>query len=179
MTTMKAVVFAGTGRLSLEDVPKPRPRAGEALVRVTTTTICGTDIHILKGEYPVRKGLTVGHEPVGIIEKLGSAVQGYREGQRVIAGAICTSGHSHAAHFDFSGIGLPQPDHTLERGRLSRSIRTEQAEDFAVFDVEADALRGLHLVVALVQVANANLGHTSFAEYITARFSAVSRFEGY
>ena len=57
-------------------------------MRITTTTICGTDIHILKGEYPVAKGLTIGHEPVGVIEKLGSAVQGYREGQRVIAGAI-------------------------------------------------------------------------------------------
>ncbi|MDO5696324.1 MAG: zinc-binding dehydrogenase, partial [Eubacteriales bacterium] len=49
------------------------------------------DVHILKGEYPVVKGLTVGHEPVGIIEKLGSNVKGYREGQRVIAGAICPS----------------------------------------------------------------------------------------
>jgi threonine dehydrogenase-like Zn-dependent dehydrogenase len=44
---------------------------------------------ILKGEYPVAKGLTIDHEPVGVIEKLGSAVQGYTEGQRVIAGAIC------------------------------------------------------------------------------------------
>jgi alcohol dehydrogenase len=57
------------------------------LIRITTTTICGTDVHILKGEYPVAKGLTVGHEPVGVIEKLGSAVSGYHEGQRVIAGA--------------------------------------------------------------------------------------------
>ena len=64
---------------------------------ITTTTICGTDVHILKGEYPVAKGLTIGHEPVGCDPKLGSAVRGYIEGQRVIAGAICTSGHSHAA----------------------------------------------------------------------------------
>jgi alcohol dehydrogenase len=66
------------------------------LLRVMTTTICGTDIHILKGEYPVAKGLTIGHEPVGVIERLGSAVKGYREGQRVIAGAITPSGHSAA-----------------------------------------------------------------------------------
>ena len=65
-------------------------------MRVTTTTICGTDVHILKGEYPVAKGLTIGHEPVGVIEKLGSAVKGYREGQRVIAGAITPSGWSNA-----------------------------------------------------------------------------------
>jgi threonine dehydrogenase-like Zn-dependent dehydrogenase len=68
----------------------------DALLRVTTTTICGTDVHILKGEYPVAKGLTIGHEPVGVIEKLGSSVRGYREGQRVIAGAITPSGHSAA-----------------------------------------------------------------------------------
>jgi threonine dehydrogenase-like Zn-dependent dehydrogenase len=53
-------------------------------------------VHILKGEYPVRRGLTVGHEPVGVIEKLGSAVNGYREGRRVIAGAITPSGYSNA-----------------------------------------------------------------------------------
>ncbi len=63
-------------------VEKPIPDVGpnDALIRITTTTICGTDVHILKGEYPVEKGLTVGHEPVGVIEKLGSAVQGYQEG---------------------------------------------------------------------------------------------------
>ena len=65
-------------------------------MRITTTTICGTDIHILKGEYPVEKRLTVGHEPVGVIEKLGSAVRGYEEGQRVIAGAITPSGYTRA-----------------------------------------------------------------------------------
>lgn len=65
--------------------------------RITTTTICGTDVHILKGEHPVAKGLTIG-QPVGVIERLGRpGVRGYTEGQRVIAGASCTSGHSHAA----------------------------------------------------------------------------------
>ncbi len=49
------------------------------------------------GEYPVARGLTIGHEPVGAIEKLGSAVRGYSEDQRVISGPICTSGHSNAA----------------------------------------------------------------------------------
>lgn len=62
----------------------PRRRSLDALVRVTTTTICGTDAHIMKGEYPVARGLTIGHEPVGVIEKLGPAVVGYTEGQRVI-----------------------------------------------------------------------------------------------
>ncbi|MFZ6183852.1 NAD(P)-dependent alcohol dehydrogenase [Nannocystis pusilla] len=97
MRTMKAAVFVEPGRIALEERPIPDIGPLDALVRVTTTTICGTDIHILKGEYPVRKGLVVGHEPVGVIEKLGSAVEGYREGQRVIAGAITPSGHSYAS----------------------------------------------------------------------------------
>jgi alcohol dehydrogenase len=97
MRTMKAAVFIEPGRIVLEERPIPDIGPLDALVRVTTTTICGTDIHILKGEYPVRKGLVVGHEPVGVIEKLGSAVEGYREGQRVIAGAITPSGHSYAS----------------------------------------------------------------------------------
>src|SRR3954454_15675692 len=93
-TTMRAAVFHGVDDIRIEAVGRPRAVTGAAVIRITTTTICGTDVHILKGEYPVRKGLVIGHEPVGVIEKLGSAVQGYREGQRVIAGAITPSGHS-------------------------------------------------------------------------------------
>jgi alcohol dehydrogenase len=93
---MKAAVFVEPGRIVLDDKPVPDVGPLDALVRITTTTICGTDVHILKGEYPVARGLTVGHEPVGVIEKLGSAVKGYREGQRVIAGAITPSGWSNA-----------------------------------------------------------------------------------
>ena len=94
---MKAAIFVEPNRIELADKPIPDVGPNDALMRITTTTICGTDVHILKGEYPVAKGLTVGHEPVGVIEKLGSAVQGYREGQRVIAGAICPNFNSYAA----------------------------------------------------------------------------------
>ncbi|WP_426440301.1 NAD(P)-dependent alcohol dehydrogenase [Bradyrhizobium genosp. P] len=95
-TMMKAAIFVEKGRIVLDDKLIPSIGPQDALIRVTTTTICGTDVHILKGEYPVAKGLTIGHEPVGIIEKLGSAVMGFKEGQRVIAGAITPSGWSHA-----------------------------------------------------------------------------------
>jgi threonine dehydrogenase-like Zn-dependent dehydrogenase len=94
--TMKAAVFVEPGRIRLQEKPIPEVGPLDALLRITTTTICGTDVHILKGEYPVGRGLTIGHEPVGVIERLGSAVTGYREGQRVIAGAITPSGHSNA-----------------------------------------------------------------------------------
>jgi threonine dehydrogenase-like Zn-dependent dehydrogenase len=96
MTKMKAAVFVEPGRIVLDDKPVPDIGPLDALIKVTTTTICDTDSHILKGEYPVERGLTIGHEPVGVIEKLGSAVQGYREGQCVIAGAITPSGYSNA-----------------------------------------------------------------------------------
>lgn len=96
MEMMKALVFIDKNRIELEDKPVPAVGPNDALIRVTTTTICGTDIHILKGEYPVAKGLTIGHEPVGIIEKLGSEVSGFDEGARVIAGAISPSGYSNA-----------------------------------------------------------------------------------
>ena len=90
---MKAAVFAEPGKIVLSEKPIPTVGPRDALLRVTLTTICGTDVHILKGEYPVTKGLTVGHEPVGVIEELGSAVTGYEIGQRVIAGAITPCGH--------------------------------------------------------------------------------------
>ena len=102
MPKMKAAIFVGPGRIVLDQKPIPDVGALDALIKITTTTICGTDIHILKGEYPVAKELTIGHEPVGVIEKLGSAVTGYTEGQRVIAGAVTPSGHSHAS---LSGCG--------------------------------------------------------------------------
>src|SRR5690606_20357410 len=68
---------------------------GEALIKITTTTICGTDIHILKGEYPVEPGRIIGHEPVGVIAELGQGVSGYEIGQRVIIGAITPCGQCH------------------------------------------------------------------------------------
>lgn len=96
MALMKAAVFVEKNRIILADKPIPEIGPLDALLRITTTTLCGTDVHILRGEYPVEKGLTVGHEPVGVIEKLGSEVKGFYEGQRVIAGAITPSGHSFA-----------------------------------------------------------------------------------
>jgi len=83
-STMRATVFHGPNDIRVEEVPRPHAGAGEAVIRVTTTTICGTDIHILKGEYPVRPGLIIGHEPVGVIDELGPGVTGYEIGQRVL-----------------------------------------------------------------------------------------------
>jgi len=85
---MKANVFHGKNKIRVEEVDKPRAGVGEAVIRVTLTTICGTDLHIVRGEYPVAPGLVIGHEPVGVIEELGEGVSGYNIGDRVLVGAI-------------------------------------------------------------------------------------------
>ncbi|MEE4462616.1 NAD(P)-dependent alcohol dehydrogenase [Azotobacter chroococcum] len=141
MPLMKAAVFVEPGRIELQDKPIPDVGPNDALLRITTTTICGTDVHILKGEYPVAPGLTIGHEPVGIIEKLGSNVQGYREGQRVIAGAICPSFTSYACQ-----DGYPSQDggcachgyKPMGGWRFGNSIDGTQAEYVLVPDAQAN-----------------------------------------
>jgi len=89
---MKALVFHGPNQIGVEAMPIPEPGYGEAVLRVTLTTICGTDVHILKGEYPVKPGLIVGHEAVGVIHRLGPGVSGYELGERVLVGAITPCG---------------------------------------------------------------------------------------
>ena len=141
MPKMRAAIFVEPGRIVLDEKPIPDVGPLDALVRITTTTICGTDVHILKGEYPVAKGLTIGHEPVGIIEKLGSSVQGYEEGHRVIAGAICTSGHSHAAlcgRHSQDGPGTPHGWKPLGGWKFGNTIDGTQAEYVLVPDAMAN-----------------------------------------
>ncbi|QHO75661.1 alcohol dehydrogenase [Bradyrhizobium sp. CCBAU 051011] len=128
---IKAAIFVEPGRIVLDQKRIPDVGPLDALVRITTTTICGTDVHILKGEYPVARGLTIGHEPVGVIEKLGSAVRGYTEGQRVIAGAICTSGHSIAALCDCHAQDGPGTKHgwrAMGGWKFGNTIDGTQAE---------------------------------------------------
>jgi alcohol dehydrogenase len=137
MARMKAAIFVEPGRIVLDEKPVPDVGPLDALVRITTTTICGTDVHILKGEYPVQKGLTVGHEPVGVIEKLGSTVMGFEEGQRVIAGAITPSGYSNACQCGQSsqdGPGTPHGWKPLGGWRFGNTIDGCQAEYVLVPD---------------------------------------------
>jgi threonine dehydrogenase-like Zn-dependent dehydrogenase len=138
---MKAAIFIEPGRIVLGEKPMPQIGPNDALIRITTTTICGTDIHILKGEYPVEKGLTIGHEPVGVIEKLGRNVVGYTEGQRVIAGAICPSGHSHACLDGLHSQDGPGTVHGLKPmggWRFGNTIDGAQAEYLLVPDAMAN-----------------------------------------
>jgi alcohol dehydrogenase len=138
---MKAAVFVEPNRIVLGEKPIPDVGPLDALIRITTTTICGTDVHILKGEYPVARGLTVGHEPVGVIEKLGSLVKGYQEGQRVIAGAITPSGYSEASLCGYHSQDGPGTKHgfkPLGGWRFGNTIDGAQAEYLLVPDAMAN-----------------------------------------
>jgi alcohol dehydrogenase len=96
MEKMKALVFHGVNDIRVDEVPRPRAGVGEAVIRITLTTICGTDLHIVRGEYPVKPGLVIGHEPVGVIEELGPGVTGFEVGDRVLVGAITPCGQCRA-----------------------------------------------------------------------------------
>ena len=91
---MKAVVYDGPGRKAWEEVPDPEIIGdGDAIVRVDATTICGTDLHILKGDVPaVRKGRILGHEAVGTIVEVADGVQTLTEGDRVLVSCISACG---------------------------------------------------------------------------------------
>ncbi|WP_417621064.1 NAD(P)-dependent alcohol dehydrogenase [Parasphingorhabdus sp.] len=138
---MKAAIFIEPGRIILGEKPIPDIGPLDALIRITTTTICGTDIHILKGEYPVESGLTIGHEPVGIIEKLGSSVEGFSEGQRVIAGAITPTGTSYASMCGFHSQCGGHAGHgwkAMGGWRFGNTIDGAQAEYLRVPDAMAN-----------------------------------------
>jgi alcohol dehydrogenase len=92
--TMHALVYHGAGKRAWETKPRPEIReASDAVVRITTSTICGTDLHILKGDVPsVTDGRILGHEGTGIVEEVGAAVSGVRTGDKVLISCITSCG---------------------------------------------------------------------------------------
>lgn len=90
--TMRALVFHGDGQIGLDEVPLPEAGPSEAVVRVSLTTICGTDVHIMREEWPVARGRVLGHEAVGTIHELGQGIEGFQVGQRVLVPAITPCG---------------------------------------------------------------------------------------
>jgi alcohol dehydrogenase len=91
---MKALVYHGPGRRAWEEKPKPKIKdATDAIVKIVKTTICGTDLHILKGDVPtVTDGRILGHEGVGIIDELGAAVMNFKVRDRVLISCITSCG---------------------------------------------------------------------------------------
>ena len=140
--SMRANVFRGVGRFGIEAVPQPRAGPGEAVIRVTLTTICGTDLHIVRGEYPVRDGLVIGHEPVGVIEELGAGVTGYQIGDRVLVGAITPCGQCHAClsgHLSQCGHG--HGHEAIGGWRFGNTLDGAQAEYLRVPNAQANLAR--------------------------------------
>jgi len=101
------------------------PGPNDALMKVTCTTICGTDVHIWKGEYPVVSGLTLGHEPVGVAVALGSNVNAVKLGDRVISGAITPCGVCNSCQ---TGHGSQCGGKAIGGWRLGNTIDGTQAE---------------------------------------------------
>ena len=87
---MKALVYDGVGKIKVVDKDIPKITSGEqALVKLSRTTICGTDLHIIKGDVPtVEPGRTLGHEGVGVIEEVGGEVKNFKKGDRVLIACI-------------------------------------------------------------------------------------------
>ena len=134
LSTMRALVFRGPNQISVEQVSIPHPGPGEAVIRVTLTTICGTDLHILNGEYPVKPGLIIGHEPVGVVHELGVGVKDYSVGERVLVGAITPCGQcNYCLSGDWSQCGGP-----IGGWKFGNTINGAQAEYLLVPNAQAN-----------------------------------------
>ena len=142
MEKMRANVFHGTNDIRVEEVERPRASFGDAVIRVTLTTICGTDLHILRGEYPVKPGLIIGHEPVGVIEELGVGVTGYSVGDRVLVGAITPCGQCRACLSNqLSQCGHGEGYEAIGGWRFGNTINGAQAEYLRVPNAQANLAR--------------------------------------
>jgi alcohol dehydrogenase len=106
---MKAVVYRGPGKVSLEEKPKPKlGKSTDCIVKVIKTTICGTDLHIRKGDVAtVDIGRTLGHEGIGVVEEAGSAVLNFKSGDKVLISCITSCGRcSHCKNKMYSHCEL-------------------------------------------------------------------------
>ena len=139
MEKMKANVFHGKNDIRVEEVERPRASIGDAVIRITLTTICGTDLHILRGEYAVKPGLIIGQEPVGVIEELGVGVTGYAVGDRVLVGAITPCGQCRAClSGQLSQCGHGEGYEAIGGWRFGNTINGAQAEYLLVPDAQAN-----------------------------------------
>jgi alcohol dehydrogenase len=109
------------------------------VIRITLTTICGTDLHIVRGEYPVMPGLIIGHEPVGVIEELGPGVTGFEVGDRVLVGAITPCGQCRAClSGQLSQCGHGEGYEAIGGWRFGNTINGAQAEYLLVPHAQAN-----------------------------------------
>jgi alcohol dehydrogenase len=167
---MRANVFRGPDKIGIEEVTRPRPGVGEAVIRITLTTICGTDLHILRGEYPVKAGLVIGHEPVGVIEELGEGVTGYQIGDRVMTGAITPCGQCRAClSAQWAQCGHGEGIEALGGWRFGNTINGAQAEYLLVPDAQANLAKIPDELTDEQVVLLADIASTGFSGAESAR----------
>jgi threonine dehydrogenase-like Zn-dependent dehydrogenase len=123
---MRAVILQGNGEVRVEDRPRPHPvEPTDAVLRVTTAAICGTDLHLAHGKVPgAEPGMTLGHEFVGVVEEVGPAVRNVIPGGRYVASMATACGgcrpcsrHDHRNCGDFALFGLGDGFGSLEGGQ--------------------------------------------------------------
>ena len=138
---MKALVYQGPGRKALKDRPMPEIAApGDAIVKMLKTTICGTDLHILKGDVPTcAPGRILGHEGVGVVDGIGAGVTAFKAGDKVLISCIsscgkceycragCTRTARPAAGFSATRSTARRPNTSASRTPTRASIRSPRA----------------------------------------------------
>ena len=140
--TMMALVYGGAGKRAWQSMPRPVIREpGDAIVRITTSTICGTDLHILKGDVPtVTPGRILGHEGIGVIDAIGAQVSSFAAGDKVLISCISSCGRCDAcrkamySHCQSGGWVL---GNTID-GTQAEYVRTPHAET-SLYHLPADA----------------------------------------
>ena len=139
---MKALVYGGPGQKSVMDVPKPAiETATDAVVKILHTTICGTDLHILKGDVPTcQPGTVLGHEGVGVIESVGSSVSNFKVGDHVLISCISSCGrceYCRRGMYSHCSSGGWMLGHTIH-GTQAEYVRIPHA-DTSLYPVPAGA----------------------------------------
>jgi threonine dehydrogenase-like Zn-dependent dehydrogenase len=147
---MKAVVFRGVGDVRLENVPEPKiQEPNDAIVRTTASAICGTDLHFIRGTFSgMKDGRIIGHEALGIVEEVGSAVRNFRKGDRVIIPSTVGCGSCNYCRAGF----YSQCDRINPAGKLGGTVFFGGPET-------AGGLDGLQAEFARVPCAATNLMH--------------------
>ena len=140
--TMKALVYHGPGKKALENHAKPMISAPtDAIIKITKTTICGTDLHILKGDLPSCKpGRILGHEGVGVIDSVGSAVTAFKAGDRVLISCVSACGkceYCRKGMFSHCTTGGWILGNTID-GTQAEYVRTPHA-DTSLYPIPAGA----------------------------------------
>jgi len=129
---MKALVYAGPGKKALEERPTPTIISpGDAIIKMSKTTICGTDLHILKGDVPTCvPGRILGHEGVGIVDAVGNAVTRFQPGDRVLISCISSCGkcdYCRKGLYSHCAVGGWILGHTID-GTQAEFVRTPHAD---------------------------------------------------